>query len=270
MSSVWSDAVVVRDLACTLALIGVGISSLEWLTPLAKVGPESLLAAECFGSNRFERLWRPHGLRAVFLLRLASVVVWLGSMLMGLDTFASRAMVLAAGLLSLPIRFRPPVGVFVAIDGAEHMFTAILLALGPTFLLTSTVCMKAALAFVAVEALLEYAVSGWSKLTDWRGWVQGPYLRQVFASYNYGHPRAAAFLQASPATAGIVSGALIALELSVVLSVVLPPPLAEALLLLMFGFHLGAAFIMGLNTYFWAFVAAYPAILYCRNLLLGL
>jgi hypothetical protein len=178
--------------------------------------------------------------------------------------------VLAAGLLSLPIRFRPPVGLLVAVDGAENMFTVVLLALGPTFFFGSTLCLEAALAFVAVQALLEYVIAGWSKLTDWRGWVRGPYLLQVFASTNYGHPSAVTLFQTSPAIVRVLSAALIALEVIVVLAVILPPPFAEGLLLSMAAFHLGAAFLMGLNTYVWAFAAAYPAILHCRNLLLGL
>lgn len=270
MSNLWSDPVVVRDQVCLVTLIGVAISSLEWLTPWRKLRPEGLLAAECFGASAIERWWRPHGLRGVFVVRLACAVVFLGSMLLDVDTIASRASVLAAGLVSLPIRFRPPVGVLVAIDGAENMFTMVLLALGPTFFFDSTLCLEAALAFVAIQALLEYGVAGWSKFTDRQGWIHGPYLQQVFTSTDYGHPRAAALLQASPAMVRVLSAALIALELSVVFSVILPPPFAEALLLSVTAFHLGAAFLMGLNTYVWAFAAAYPAILHGRNLLLGL
>jgi hypothetical protein len=144
----------------------------------------------------------------------------------------------------------------------------VLLALGPTFLLQSPLTLEVALGFVAVQVLIEYAGSGYSKATAWRTWVRGPSLLQVLASSNYGHPRAAAFVESHPVAGGVLASGVIALEIAAPVSLILPTPISESLLLGLLAFHLGAATLIGLNTFVWAFAATYPAILHCRNLLL--
>lgn len=269
MNELFYDPVRVRELICSIACVAVLISSLEWLAPPSKLRPESLLAAEAFGSTRLERLWRPHGLRALFVLRAACALTFLACVTLGHDNALARASVLGAGMLSLPIRWRPPVGALAAVDGAEHMLTAVLLAIGPTFLLPSPWVLQVALAFIAAQVSLEYLAAGWAKATRFGGWARGPYLLQVFANRNYGHPSAAALLRHHPAAAGLMSGAVIVLEIALPLALVLPTPFAEGLLLAGLAFHAGTAVIMGLNTFVLAFSSTYPAILYCRHLLLG-
>jgi len=117
---------------------------------------------------------------------------------MARDTPETGILVFAAGLLSLPLRLQDPIGVFWGMDGAERLLISITLVLGATFVVGSTLTLEAALVFVAIQALLEYAGAGWTKLSDWRGWASGFYLRQAFASSNYGYPRLAATISASP------------------------------------------------------------------------
>lgn len=269
MNELFADPLRVRELVCSIACVAVLVSSLEWLAPPAKLRSESLLAAEAFGSTRLERLWRPHGLRLLFVLRAACALAYLASVTLDLDHALFRGAVLMAALLSLPIRWRPPVGALAAVDGAEHMLVAVLLAMGPTFLLPSPWVLQAALAFIAAQVSLEYLAAGWSKATRFGGWARGPYLLQVFANRNYGHPGAASLLRRHPGTAGLVASAVIVLELALPLALVLPTPFAEGLLLAGLAFHAGTAVIMGLNTFVLAFLSTYPAILYCKHLLVG-
>jgi hypothetical protein len=267
MNALWSDPVFTRQIVCTVVLLGVTISSLEWLVPAAKLEADWLFDSASFKFVWMERWWRPFGLRLVLALRLACALVFLASLLAGRGSFAGKASVLGAGLLCLPLRLYSPMGVLMALDGAEHFFTSVLLALGVTFFLHSPVALEVALAFVAVQACLEYASAGWSKIAGWRGWVSGQYLLQVLASSNYGNPRAAAFVRSHPATGRFLSLSVIAIEIATPFALVLPAPFGECLLVAAFSFHLGAAAVMGLNTFVWAFPAAYPAILHCRHLL---
>ena len=265
----WFDPFYVRRIVCFIACIGIAVSSLEWLIPASKLKPGGLLAAGCFGATRAERLWRPNGLRLVFALRLACATAFPAFVLIAPYIREPGITVFAAGLLSLPLRFRDPVGVFSGMDGAEHLMTSTSLALGATYVLESTIVLEAALVFVATQALLEYASAGWTKLSDWRGWARGTYLRQVFLSSNYGHPRVAELVKAHPTLGGVLSIAMIAVEIAVPGALVLPAPMAEILLLAVLAFHIATAVIMGLNTFVWAFAATYPAILHCRHLLLS-
>jgi hypothetical protein len=75
------------------------------------------------------------------------------------------------------------------------------------------------------------------------------YGRQPIAAFLYGHPRVAR-------TAG---RAVIAMELSLPLALVLPDPLALGLLGVGVLFHLSTAVVMGLNNFLLAFLAAYPS-----------
>jgi hypothetical protein len=265
----WSDPVLARRVVCFLTCLGLALSSLEWLIPARQLSPTGLLSAGCFGATRAERLWRPNGLRLVFALRLACAAAFPASVLLAPAVPEAGLAVFAAGLLSLPLRLPNPVGVFSALDGAEHLMTSTSLVLGATFLLESTPALEAALVFVAVQALLEYASAGWTKLRAWQGWSSGLYLTQVFSSGNYGHPRVAALVKAHPLLGGTLSRAVIALEILVPCAPVLPAPLSEILLLAALTFHLATAGIMGLNTFVWAFPATYPAILHCRDRLFG-
>ena len=49
------------------------------------------------------------------------------------------------------------------------------------------------------------------------------------------------------------------------LLLVAPRPLAILFLLMGIAFHGGAALFMGLNTFFWTFVATYPAVIHCAR-----
>jgi hypothetical protein len=267
--SFWLDPVNVRRLVCLLACIGIALSSLEWLIPTSKIKFTGFLCSGYHGATLAERLWRPFGIQFLFALRLACAVAFVASIALASHLPEAGLAVFAAGVLSLPLRFRSPIGVLFGMDGAEHLMTSTLLVMGATFLSKTNMALEAALVFIAAQGVLEYASAGWTKLRDWKGWATGLYLTQVFASSNYGHPRVAQFLQSNPTICGILSISVIAVEVAVPCSLVLPWPIAEVLLLIALTFHIVTAVTMGLNTFVWAFAATYPAILHCRDILLN-
>jgi hypothetical protein len=56
---------------------------------------------------------------------------------------------------------------------------------------------------------------------------------------------------------------LITWESTFPLVLIVPRPVAYAMVASGVLFHLSNGFLMGLNDFFWLFVAAYPALLYC-------
>jgi hypothetical protein len=169
---------------------------------------------------------------------------------------------LVAGIAVLTIApsTRSPFG----LDGADQMSVITFVGLTLAHLGSSPVVQKAFLWFIALQACLSYATAGWAKVAAPR-WRSGEYLTSVFATLTYGHAGIARFLAPRRQLTAFVARSMILMECVLPLALVLPAPGTLALLAVGVLFHLSAALIMGLNTFFWSFVAAYPAIFYCAS-----
>lgn len=154
-------------------------------------------------------------------------------------------------------------------DGADQM-TAIVLAgvaVGAFFHL-HRVAETAAIAFIALQSCLAYFVAGVAKAQSpfWRsGGVVGP----IMQTETWGSRPLATWLVASHGRSLLASWTVIGAECLFPLALIAPPWMVAVFLGWGLVFHVFCAIGMGLNTFFWAFVAAYPAILYIRALILG-
>jgi hypothetical protein len=109
------------------------------------------------------------------------------------------------------------------------------------------------------QLAIAYFAAGASKaiLAPWRN---GQAVRGALTSYTAGHRWAAAALR-NDRVALILGWTIILVEIAFPLALLAPLPVMLAALGSMFLLHLGIAVIMGLNTYPWAFLAAYPSAL---------
>lgn len=124
-----------------------------------------------------------------------------------------------------------------------------------------------ALAYLAVQLVLSYFISGWVKLTnpDWRS---GAAVRDVFAFSAYpvsGNMRA---ISKRPGLTLAASWAVITFEVAFPLALTHPVLLAGALIVAA-GFHLANAITLGLNRFFWIWLSAYPALIWFQGRLLA-
>jgi hypothetical protein len=152
-------------------------------------------------------------------------------------------------------------------DGSDQM-TAIVLAgvtVGSWFS-SSPFIQSAAIAFIAIQSLLAYTVAGVAK-TQSELWRSGAVIGPIMQTETWGSRPLAAWLIASPTRALLASWMVIGAECLFPLVLIAPPWLAVAFLAWGVIFHALCAIGMGFNTFFWAFVAAYPAILYIRTLI---
>lgn len=160
------------------------------------------------------------------------------------------------------LAFRNPFGG----DGSDQMTCVAVVGLSVYAAADSQALADIGLGFVAAQSILSYVVSGVAKAVSpsWRG---GHALRAIMNTRTYGHSRAATVLARAPGWANVaLCWLVIGFECAFVLAPVLPPyPL---LVLLGTGalFHLANVYVMGLNTFFWAFVASYPCVLYLNHL----
>ena len=122
--------------------------------------------------------------------------------------------------------------------------------------------MTIALWFIASQGWLSYLVAGASKLRNPR-WRRGEAIPALLSTTMWGGRREAALLRAHPRAGLVICWMTILGESSVPLSLVVPLPLALAILACAAVFHISTAFGMGLNVFVWAFPATYPAMIYC-------
>ncbi len=122
-----------------------------------------------------------------------------------------------------------------------------------------------ALLFLAAHALLAYFAAGAHKLGS-RLWRSGARLRQIARFGSYELPPLAWRFVETRRGAIMVSWMLIALELTLPGAIFFPAPVFWAVLAAGFAFHTVVAVTMGLHGFWWAFAAAYPAIVFAHEL----
>lgn len=141
-------------------------------------------------------------------------------------------------------------------DGADKMAMAVIPG---AFLQLSaqSVLVQAGACWIAGQLTIAYVTSGAAKvrLPEWRN---GSALVRAMSSYGSGHRIAAAVIGRKGAAFTFAWG-LMLVEILFPVAMLAGPAVLVAVLAAFFLFHLATAAFMGLNTYPWAFLAAYPS-----------
>lgn len=116
--------------------------------------------------------------------------------------------------------------------------------------------------FIALQAVLAYVISGWAKLVS-ATWRSGRAVSGVMSTGEYGNRVVSRMLELWPLLAVVAAWVIIIFESTFPLVFVGVPELTFAFLTIGFLFHFVIAVVMGLNLFFWAFIATYPSILFC-------
>ena len=154
-------------------------------------------------------------------------------------------------------------------DGSNQISFIILAGLAFTFLLPmSSPFQSVGLYFIAAQALLSYFAAGISKISNAK-WREGSALQSILNTATYGHFTAAAILNRRPWIGGFVGWSVIVVEIVFPVAVVSPPGVLIVLLFAGAMLHLATAVLIGLDTFFWAFTATFPAIIFVNGVLLG-
>jgi hypothetical protein len=168
-----------------------------------------------------------------------------GLMLTGTFDYLSFALLLLTFLSGL--RWR---GIFNG--GSDYMTALVLLALSVSDLFNSEIVSIGCLLFVGVQSITSYFMAGWAKARS-PGWRSGRALLGYFSLSIYTP------VTISRQVALMLSWLVIVSELVFPL-VVVNQKIAVGFLGLAFFFHMGNAFLFGLNRFTLAWVASYPAI----------
>jgi hypothetical protein len=147
-------------------------------------------------------------------------------------------------------------------DGSDQMNMVILVTIWLcTALIESSLLLKVGLWFIALQSVLSYCTSGVAKLISEK-WRSGEALWRVLSTKAYGIDWIGKFLQSRPLLNYLLSWSTMLIETGFFLVLLLPFPYATMFLVWGVAFHLSNGIIMGLNTFLWAFLSTYPAIIY--------
>ncbi|RYZ09791.1 MAG: hypothetical protein EOO73_02605 [Myxococcales bacterium] len=158
--------------------------------------------------------------------------------------------------LAIGARFR---GTFNG--GSDYMTVVVLLGIsGAACFASSPRVVKACLGYVCVQLVFSYFIAGVIKLVR-PSWRSGAGLGRLLTSNRYGTPGWLARLLARPALARLATWSVLGFECSYPLALLSP-----SITLIFVGvgalFHLGNVLAFGLNRFFFAWLAAYPALLF--------
>ncbi|MFF2008546.1 hypothetical protein ACFVWY_05665 [Streptomyces sp. NPDC058195] len=194
----------------------------------------------------------PRFLGTVTLRLIAAAALVVG---LPLPLGVSAALVAVTSLL---LARRSPYGT----DGADQMTLIIFVAASLAEMIGTPRARELFLWFVAAQACLAYITAGVAKSVS-PVWRDGRALPGILGTNSYGHRRIGQVLACHQRTAWILGWATIVLECVFPSALLGFQPLTYVLLAAMLSFHVAAAFLMRLNTFFWAFTATYPSILFC-------
>jgi hypothetical protein len=189
------------------------------------------------------------------------LLLWLqllGAAALGARAHGALAPLLFVCTLLVCVRFR---GTFNG--GSDAMLLAVLLGVSLARASDSSTLQLASLAYVAAQLVLSYFVAGIAKLRQ-PTWRDGRALLAMVRLRPYAAPPWATRMLSHRMLAVAASWWVIAFECAFPLALT-GPTSAQILLSAALGFHLANVAILGLNRFFWAWLAAYPALLFFAN-----
>jgi Vitamin K-dependent gamma-carboxylase len=261
------DADAAYRLIVILASTGVFIASLELLALRREFGDGGLFSWEVLrtlsrvtlnigiGKPR-QLISHPVFVPAVTGTRaLAALVLILFSNNYALSTACIFVIVAA----SIVMQWRAPFG----LDGSDQMFLITFVAVAIYKLFPGDVHVaQASLWFIAIQGCLSYLVAGIAKVVS-PVWRSGEAIRRILGTRTYGSRRSASLVSGRDRVCVVLSWLVMLFECTFPLALVFGITGVVIFGVLGIFFHIANAVIMGLNTFVWAFVATYPAILFC-------
>ena len=204
-----------------------------------------------------EHMMREMDSRAIFALRLMCGVL----LMTGIATLPVLLALVMIGLWMLH-RFNGPYN-----GGSDKMTTLVLWCLTAAHLAPTGFWSEMCLAYLGLQLVLSYFVSGQVKITN-PAWRNGHALTDVFAFSAYPVAENLRHLAQRPALMRVGSWAVIGFEVLFPLSLLHPFALFGALAVAA-GFHFANACLFGLNRFFWAWISAFPALIWLQARIFG-
>jgi hypothetical protein len=147
------------------------------------------------------------------------------------------------------------------LDGSDQMQVILFASLVIFYLSPDPFVKQCCLWFICLQALLSYFTAGCAKVRSatWRG---GTAIRDIMNTTSFGNKGFALVLAQNPLLSKMMCWAVIVFECAFPLLAFAGVRPCFVFIAVGILFHLSTAMFMGLNSFFWSFVATYPAILF--------
>lgn len=246
-----------------LLFLAMSVSSVQYLFNNNAYGPRGLfswrLQKYLYQVKELERpvYDRLFGRTGFILLHAGRVL------LMGFAFFSSRQAPALTGLFVLNgILYLRSI---LSVTAADQMNMIVLFCLLVSAWFPLPGVLILSLGGIATQTLICYWCNGLTKALE-PAWRNGSALRGVLQTEDYSRSGLSALAGDSPAwVVRRISQLVIVWELSSFLAPFVPPGFLWIYLGIGIAFHLAVALVMGLNGFFWTFIATYPAILFLNS-----
>ncbi|MFT5780274.1 MAG: hypothetical protein ACI837_003235 [Crocinitomicaceae bacterium] len=266
----FSDLQFCLQLITVIVSIGSVISSLEDLSILRNFKNDGILSWEVSSLNY---PWMSRGriapildylldykrFKYLIVLKLLSSASLIG-LVFFIDGWIISVLLSFATITTLSFNVRNPFG----IDGS-HQMTLIIY----TMLFLSSISADGSIAqiaciwFIAIQSCLSYFVAGVYKLIS-PVWRNGIALVGILSTEMYGNKMVYNLMAKNLRLSKFFCWVVIIFECAYPLALI-NIDFAFVFVLIGILFHLNTSIVMTLNIFFWAFLASYPAIIYCAN-----
>jgi hypothetical protein len=256
----------------TALIIGVGalVSTLELLASHRAYLPQGMFSWNLVRRRRMvsSRRWLQRGLAPLFdlpgvLFLLGLRLAAAGGIVVGVVAFGTLPAVPVLLLLAttLLVNLRHPYGM----DGADQMssIVVVVLALHVATPKNQFVAQEG-LWFLALQLSLSYFTAGVAKVFSPK-WRSGTAVIEVLSTVSYGRADLKRLLQAVPVLSQALNYGVVVFECVFPVVLILGGPTTPVFLVGGVLLHAAIAMSMGLNTFFWAFVATYPSVAFCAR-----
>lgn len=244
------------------------MSTLEWVGNLDLFRPDGLLSWRIL-SLRTERVFRAGRVQSLVWDRsvpwvLSARIVASIALVVSLD---GRVQCAALSLIVASSWFLNR-RTWLGEDGADQMGQIV--SIGALLIATGQMVDELSLSFagsllIAGQLGISYFFSGFDKLRS-PEWRRGQAVVGVMGTHSYGHAIGARLAGGSASLSIAFCWSVMLIETLFPLALVAPPGVCLTALTLLLLFHLGTAYLMGLNTFVWAFASAYPSALLLNGL----
>ena len=250
--------------ACIIRLfcIAIFLTALEYLTIIRQFGDGGIYSWKIIKLRiyppilklRPDFLFNKSGVLGILLVRMLCSVYLFISPVSQVTVFILVLIVITSLLLAIRN--------IIGNDGSDQMSVILSISLFISFFFHTPEIAVVSLYFIAAQSVLSYLIAGGAKMLS-KKWRSGEAIFQIMNTESYGSERIALYLQhSSPVVGAIMAWGVMLFETLFFMVIILPYPYFFIFLIWGFCFHIYNAVIMGLNNFFWVFLATYPAVIY--------
>jgi hypothetical protein len=211
-----------------------------------------------------ERLFRPRAYMELLVVKLVTALALVAVSLMNPDARIATGLLAVALLVQLLLMKRRSV---YGLDGADQMYVVVFLGLAVyEFMPQGSLASAAGLIYIGAQTVLSYLIAGCVKIAG-PSWRDGTAIGGIMTTKIYGNSAAAAVLQGRATLGLIACWLVITFEITFVAALFVDRRIMWVMLAAGVLFHAANTALMGLNSFFVAFVASYPAVAYVNELM---